>query len=168
MPLTPAQANSIFTNRLGCRYDDPNNRVGYGFLDIEGYGENGGSITPPMDVIVQWLQNPNHADFEPRWHDRLWNTCGHIIAFHPAGNVLLVTNLNPVYERRPLLYPIARGDSYTFRQDHLVSPASLTVATIPYGGNLAQGVGVSKESVEQLFNTILETLKKLATKAFNE
>jgi len=168
MALTPAQANYIFVNRLGCRYDDPNSREGYGFSDIEGAGENGGTPTPPMEVLRDWLLNPNQPAFEPRWHNRLWNTCGHIIAFHPAGNVLLVTQVNASYERRPFLYPIARGDGYTFRQDHQIPAASVTVATIPYGGNLTQEAGVSQVAVEELFNKIAEELKKLAAKAFNE
>lgn len=159
MPLTQAQALYISRVRLGCRYDAPNNRVGYAFLDIEGDGENGGVQPPPWE---NWLQNPNQPAYEPRWHDRLWNTCGHIIAFNPVGNVLLITKVQPVNERRHFDYPPARGDGYTFRRQHLVAVNSETVATIPFGGNVEQEVGVTQQAVEQLYNAVLEQLKKLA------
>ncbi|MCW7549815.1 hypothetical protein OO184_18220 [Photorhabdus sp. APURE] len=178
MPLTHIEAKYISDNNLGCRYGTTTGGAAYAFMDIEGEGKNGGALIPPTSVILGWLRDPNQPAYEPRWHNRLWNSCGLIVSLSAAGTVLLVTKAPPTAERYLFDNEAARGDHYTFRKCNRISPDSKIVATIHYGGRkgeledgeIASPVNaalVNIATVEQLYNAILAELKKLAGNKVN-
>ena len=173
MPLTQAQAQYIFDNTLGCRYGTTTAGAAYAFMDIVGGGQDGNDPPPPAATVVQWLQNPNAPAFQPRWDQRLWNTCGVIIAWSAAGTVMLVSQAGPTAERYPFNSPLAQGDGYSFRKNNRLPPNSQILATINYG----QGVPAPEEEdlqspedtsnvtgpqIQDLVNKIVAVLAKLA------
>lgn len=163
MPLTSAQANYILRNKLGCCFNFPNERIAYGFGDIEGDGEHGGTVPPQADVIIAWAQNPNQPPFEPRWHDRLWNTCGFIIAMNGSGVLSLVTQATAVFERRHFDDPLARGDQFTFRRHHALPGNSVAVGAIPFVVDQGTRLGnVNRANLVQLYDAVLNELQRLA------
>ncbi|WP_267394803.1 MULTISPECIES: hypothetical protein [unclassified Sphingomonas] len=173
MPLTPAEASYIFNNNLGLRYGTTTVGAAYGFMDILGDGEDGGDKIPPIREVMSWLTNPNQPRFEPRWHDRLWNSCGLIVALSAAGTVILVSQAAPTAERYRFDNPAARGDTYSFRKCNRLAPDAQIMARIDYGVGDAlpeaehmpmpdDTAAVDLKTVEQLFDAILATLKKLA------
>jgi len=174
MPLTSSEANFVSTHKLGCRYGHTIDGAAYGFLDILGAGRNGGNVGP-MDIL-SWTQNPNQLQFEPRWDDRLWNTCGTIIGLSDAGNVMLVTLASPTAERYFFGAPSARSDGYSFRKCNRLPPNAAILANIAYGaGNglpeqediaaVDDLTDVDMQVVEQLHTAILATIKKLVNTA---
>ncbi|NHB98837.1 hypothetical protein [Photorhabdus stackebrandtii] len=177
MPLTSAEAQYIFDNTLGCRYGTTTGGAGYTFMDIEGEGKSGGRLTPPLPVVLDWIRNPNLPAFEPRWHNRLWNSCGVIVGWSTAGTVLLVTNApasTPAERYRFNNNEAARGDKYSFFKCNSLAPNSTIVATISYGQRKGESEDREIASpvddivpVEQLYNAILAELKKLAGSAAN-
>ncbi|PQQ41998.1 hypothetical protein CE143_05415 [Photorhabdus luminescens] len=178
MSLTRIEAQYIYNNNLGCRYGTTTGGAAYAFMDIEGEGKDGGSMIPPNSVVMSWLRDPGQPAYEPRWHNRLWNSCGLIVTLSAAGTVLLVTKAPPTAERYLFDNEAARGDHYTFRKCNRLSPDSKTVATIHYGGGkrepedgkIASPVDaalVDTATVGKLYNAILAELKKLAGSAVN-
>lgn len=173
MPLTTAEANYIFEHTLGCRYGTTTVGAAYGFMDIVGEGADGGPVNVPAQTVLSWITNPNQPQFEPRWDDRLWNTCGLIVAFSPAGTVLLVSKAAPTAERYLFDNPAARGDRYSFRKCNRLPPDAQILATIQYGQGVAAPeqealvaaspvAAVDIKTVQKLYDTIFVTLKKLA------
>lgn len=174
MPLTTAQANYIWTNSVGCRYGITTIGAAYAFMDIVGQGQDGNDPLPGNNVIIPWLQNPNAAQFEPRWHDRLWNTCAIIVSFSPAGNVMLVSGAAGSAER--YLFDdnnLNRGDGYSFRKCNSLPPGASILANITYGmgtpapeqGELPaykDGVNVTDDQVQELYGKIEAMLVTLA------
>ena len=174
MPLTPAEANFIAIHKLGCRYGHTIGGAAYGFIDILGDGRDGGNVTP-MDIF-RWTVNPDQPAYEPRWHDRLWNTCGTIVGLSGAGNVMLVTLASPTAERYLFPSPAARGDGYSFRKCNRLPPNAQILANIPYGAGhaapeqadivaVANGADVDLKTVEQLYDSILVGIKTLVKTA---
>ncbi len=178
MSLTRAEAQYISNNNLGCRYGTTTGGAAYAFMDIQGEGQNGGALIPSTQTLLEWLRNPDQPAFEPRWHNRLWNSCGVIVGLSASGTVLLVTKAPPTAERYLFNNEAARGDKYTFRKCNRLAPDSTTVATISYGQRkgepedreIASPVDaalINIVTVEQLYNAILAELKKLAGSAAN-
>jgi hypothetical protein len=173
MPLTHAEARFIFDNDLGCRYGVTIDGAAYGFMDIVGHGQDGHDPGPTMQEVMRWLSNPNSHEFQPRWDDRLWNTCGVIVSLSPAGTVILVSRAVPTAERYLFADPLHRGDGYSFRKNNRLPPNAQILATIPYGeghaaaerediGPMPENVQVSKEQVEELCGKVQVALAKLA------
>ncbi|WP_308815247.1 hypothetical protein [Sphingomonas sp. GV3] len=177
MPLTPQEALFIFNHTLGCRYGTTIDGAAYGFMDIVGAGADGGDRIVPLPTLRAWLTDPSQPQFEPRWHNRLWNTCGMIVGLSPAGNVMLVTKASPTAERYHFNSPLARGDGYSFRKCNRLPPNAAILANIAYGVGAsvpeAEDItaidnfdGVDARTVKYLYDTILATIKKLTDKAF--
>lgn len=173
MPLTTAVADYIFDQTLGCRYGTTTAGAAYGFMDIVGEGQSGGPDPVPPQTVLSWIQDPNQPEFEPRWDNRLWNTCGKIVDLSPAGTVLLVTKAAPSAERYLFLSDAARGDRYSFRKCSRLQPDSAIVATIPYGDGVAaveqedivattSDATIDIKTVQKLYDAINLALKKLA------
>jgi hypothetical protein len=171
--VTQAVAQAIFDQNIGCRYGTTINGAAYGFMDIAGADEDGGSIIPPMQTVIAWLQNPNAPAFEPRWDNRLWNTCGVIVSLSPAGTVLLVSEATPTAERYKFHSDLGRGDYYSFRKCNLLPPNSAILATIQYGdgqdatanenfGPPPSTTDPTKEDVAALYEKITVALGKIA------
>ena len=175
MPITTAQAHFIFERKLGCRYGTTTAGAAYGFLDIVGGGQSGGPVNPLPAVMMQWIQTPDATDFEPRWDNRLWNTCGVIVGFSAAGNVMLVTQAAPVAERYRFSAPSARGDGFSFRKCNRLPDGSAILATIPYGNarhtpaperedypHLPADAAIDDKVVAKLYAAVSTAIAKLA------
>lgn len=174
MPLTPAEADFIDTHKLGCRYGQTIDGAAYAFLDIVGTGRDEGQATPMQRFL--WTMNPNQAPYEPRWDDRLWNSCGTILGLSAAGNVMLVTQASPSAERYLFPSPVARGDGYSFRKCNRLPPHAEILANIPYGAGIAlpeqadivavaDGADVDGNGVERLYDAILSGIRTLVKTA---
>jgi hypothetical protein len=173
LAITANIAQFIFNNNVGCRYGTTTQGAAYGFMDIVGGGEDGGPILVPPATIIRWLSTPDAAEFEPRWDERLWNTCGIIVGLSSAGTILLVSEAAPTAERYRLHGEIARGDKYSFRKCNLLPPNAAILATITYGtGQCAaprEALGPPPSTtdpdpaeVEAVYDEIMAALKKLA------
>lgn len=174
MPLTRQQATFIFNQNVGCRYGTDTNGAAYGFMDIEGAGQDGHDPPPSPSTIMAWLRDPNAVQFQPRWDDRLWNTCGVIVSMSPAGTVLLVSKAAPTAERYLFADGLARGDRYSFRKCNRLPPDAQILATIPYGAAMdavgteadapapTDAAAVTAGQVQDLFDKIMTNLAKLA------
>lgn len=171
--LSKREAEAIFNRDIGCRFGTTTEGAAYAFMDIVGSGEDGHDPPPPMEVVLRWLRDPEAPEFEPRWHDRLWNTCGVIVSLSAAGTVLLVSRAAPTAERYRFHGDLSRGDGYSFRKCNRLPPDSGILATILYGEGRAETVReafgppptmleVSEKEVKDLFDKIKAALAKLA------
>jgi hypothetical protein len=168
MPLTQQEASYIFDQTVGCRYGTTIDGAAYGFMDIVGAGQDGdGSHQDPTpQQVLAWLQNPQAPEFQPRWDQRLYNTCG----LSPAGTVLLVSKAQPTAERYHVQGGL--GDGYTFRKVNRLPPDAQILATIHYGAGDAvpesedAGSGpaadVAEGEVDELVGAVMQELGKLA------
>lgn len=172
--ISRAEAKVIFDHDMGCRYGTTTEGAAYAFMDIVGGVEDGHDPIPPTEVILRWLRNPEAPEFEPRWDNRLWNTCGVIVSLMPAGTVLLVSKAAPTAERYRFGSTLSRGDGYSFRKCNRLPQDSQILATIQYGesrvatlpetlGPPPTVLGVSEEQVKELFAKIKAELAKLAS-----
>jgi len=172
MPLTVAEALFIFNNNVGCRYGTTTTGAAYGFLDIVGAGQDGDGAgqDPTPAQMLAWLQDPQAAAFQPRWDQRLYNTCRAIVGLSAAGTVLLVSQARPTAERYHVEGGL--GDGYTFRKTNALPPDAQILATIQYGEGAAAaetedaGFGQAPikagDDVETLVAAIMQSLGKLA------
>ncbi len=167
-----AEAKFIFDNEVGCRYGTTTAGAAYGFLDIVGAGQDGhGSDQDPTPAqILAWLRDPQADEFQPRWDQRLSNTCRAIVGLSAAGTVILVSRALPTAERYHVEGGL--GDGYTFRKVNRLPPDARILATIQYGdGDAAPetedaGFGpapsTAGDDIEKLIEAIMQALGKLA------
>jgi hypothetical protein len=172
MPLTQQEAVFIMHNALGCRVGTTIDGAAYSFSDIVGNGEE--MVQPTTEQTIAFCQNPNSPQFQPRWDDRLWNTCGVIIGLSTRGTVLLVTLAYPTGERYRFNSAAARGDRYSFRKTNRLPPDSQVLASIPYdfgGGELRResllpdgetaAAPVTRDQVKALYDAVTTTLGRV-------
>lgn len=173
MPLTQGEARFIFEHTLGCRFGTTTQGAAYAFMDLTGEGQDGQEPPPSQQTVLRWLQNPNALEFEPRWDNRLWNTCGVIVSLSAAGTVILVSKAAPTAERYRFASDLARGDGYSFRKCNRLPPDSEILAIIPYGqGEIAAeredmapspgGLDVTSTQVKELYDAVMVAIGKLA------
>jgi hypothetical protein len=148
MPLTRKEASYIAMNAVGCRFGTNTNGAAYGFTDLVGEGKDGGKTT--MTEIKAFLLNPD--EFQPRWDNRLWNTCGVILGLADSGTVLLLGRAPPTAERYNFLDTQARGDGWSFRKCNQVANADI-LASVDYGHGM---------TVQDLFDALIGNIRRLA------
>ena len=155
MPLTPAIATLIINEKLGCRYGETAENAAYCFDDIVGEGDRAGIPTPMQ--MLQFMQDPQAAAFQPRWDQRLWNTCCCIASLGQTGGpVILVTKASGAGERYRCTGGFAQGDGFSFGKCGKLQPDAQILARVVLRGEEGE------EEIQNLYHDLYAALLGLA------